>query len=486
MHGKVGRFIVRDGGQDELLLHRITGSAGSLPQAGIGGADGVQLGVFGVDFLLHPQQHGAQVAVQVIPQGGVTRKICMQRLFHFPDEGSFQIPQLHLLCAAPRVLRAQISSEIQFQILRFLGRQGQSEGAVQGCHQPGSMVARRAKPSGCTAFVAALLQLLNGQGAVDGQRQKACIRQMKLLFLLKLLQDLPDLFGCFRIQQGRKDSVFRHPSAEHLCQFLFRQAAAQQGRHYPPVGRSIPLQPDPHAGAAEHLHPVGVQFGLKFIQVRRQRAFRNAKLPCKCRCFAGLLLTEQPCQKLLPPLCAGKFFLVAAVQPGAQCVPLLRQLIQQQTFAGVAHKMRPGGLHPLLHGRQLPQYGAAADPNAFGQRCRRHPPLRKAEQLLDQLPCICRQFLTIRRAHVASLLFPKVTRCFYCNIVAPRLPAPGAEKKLCVFCHHCPVTKGSMFPSCIPEHQQRCTNRPRILWKCCRINPPVSPSSGDSPTACHH
>ena len=63
VHGKVGRFIVRDGGQDELLLHRITGSAGSLPQAGIGGADGVQLGVFGVDFLLHPQQHGAQVAV---------------------------------------------------------------------------------------------------------------------------------------------------------------------------------------------------------------------------------------------------------------------------------------------------------------------------------------------------------------------------------------------------------------------------------------
>ena len=268
MHGKVGRFIVRDGGQDELLLHRITGGTGGFPQAGVGGADGIQLGVFGVDFLLHPQQHGAQVAVQVIPQGGVPRKVCVQRLFHFPNKGGFQIPQLHLLCAAPRVLRAQISSEIQFQILRFLGRQSQSEGAVQGCHQPGCMVARRAQPSGRTAFVAALLQLLNGQGAVDGQRQKACIRQMELLFLLKLLQDLPDLFGRFRIQQGRENSVFRHPSAEHLCQFLFRQAAAQQGRHDPPVGRSIPLQPDPHAGAAEHLHPVGVQFGLKFIQVR--------------------------------------------------------------------------------------------------------------------------------------------------------------------------------------------------------------------------
>ena len=182
----------------------------------------------------------------------------MQRLFHFPNKGGFQIPQLHLLCAAPRVLRTQISGEIQFQILRFLGRQGQSEGAVQGCHQPGCMVARRAQPSGRTAFVAALLQLLNGQGAVDGQRQKARVRQMKLLFLLKLLQDLPDLFSRFCIQQGREDSVFRHPSAEDIRQFLFRQAAAQQGRHDPPVGRSIPLQPDPHAGAAEHLHPVGV------------------------------------------------------------------------------------------------------------------------------------------------------------------------------------------------------------------------------------
>ena len=156
MHGKVGRFIVRDGGQDELLLHRITGGAGSLPQAGVGGADGVQLRVFGADVLLHPQQHGAQVAVQVIPQGGVPRKVCVQRLFHFPDEGGFQVPQLHLLCAAPRVLRAQISGEIQFQILRLLRRQGQPEGAVQGCHQPGCMVARRAQPSGRTAFIAAL------------------------------------------------------------------------------------------------------------------------------------------------------------------------------------------------------------------------------------------------------------------------------------------------------------------------------------------
>ena len=267
---------------------------------------------------------------------------------------------------------------------------------------------------------------------MDGQRQKACIRQMELLFLLKLLQDLPDLFGRFCIQQGREDSVFRHPSTEDIRQFLFRQAAAQQGSNDPPVRRSIPLQPDPHTGAAEHLHPVGVQFGLKFIQVRRQCAFRNAKFPCKCRCFAGLLFTEQPCQKLLPPFCTGKFFLVAAVQPGAQCVPLLRQLIQQQTFAGVAHKTRPGGLHPLFHGRQFPQHGAAADPNAFGQCSRRHPPLRKAEQLFDQLPCIRRQFLTIRRAHVDPLLFPKVTRCFYCNIVTHRLPAPG-QKRSCVF-----------------------------------------------------
>ena len=187
MHGKIRRFIVRDGGQDELLLHRITGSAGSLPQAGIGGADGIQLGVFGADVLLHPQQHGAQVAVQVIPQGGVPGKVCVQRLFHFPNKGGFQIPQLHLLCAAPGVLRAQISGEVQFQILCFLGRQSQSEGAVQSRHQPGRMVARRAQPSGRTAFVAALPQLLNGQSAVDSQRQKACIRQMELLFLLKLL-----------------------------------------------------------------------------------------------------------------------------------------------------------------------------------------------------------------------------------------------------------------------------------------------------------
>ena len=93
---------------------------------------------------------------------------------------------------------------------------------------------------------------------MDRQRQKTCIRQMELLFLFKLLQNRPDLFGRFCIQQGREDLVFRHPSAEHLCQFLFRHTAAQQGRHHPPVGRSIPLQPDPHAGAAEHLHPVGV------------------------------------------------------------------------------------------------------------------------------------------------------------------------------------------------------------------------------------
>ena len=258
VHGKVGRFVVRDGGQNELLLHRITGGAGGFPQAGVGGADGVQLGVFGTNVLLHPQQHGAQVAVQVIPQGGVTGKVCVQRLFHFPDKGGFQIPQLHLLCAAPRVLCAQIGGEIQFQILRFLRRQGQPEGAVQRRHQPGSMIARRAQPSGGTALVAALPQLLNGQGAMDSQRQKACIRQMELLFLFKLLQSRPDLFGRFCIQQGREDLVFRHPSAEHLCQFLFRHTAAQQGRHHPPVGRSIPLQPDPHAGAAEHLHPVGV------------------------------------------------------------------------------------------------------------------------------------------------------------------------------------------------------------------------------------
>ena len=156
MHGKVGRFIVRNDRQNELLLHSITGGAGGFPQAWVGGADGIQLGVFGTDILLHPQQHGAQVAVQVIPQGGVPGKVCVQRLFHFPDEGGFQIPQLHLLCAAPRVLRAQISGEIQFQILRLLGRQGQPEGAVQGRHQPGCMIARRAQPSGRTAFVAAL------------------------------------------------------------------------------------------------------------------------------------------------------------------------------------------------------------------------------------------------------------------------------------------------------------------------------------------
>ena len=107
-----------------MLLHRITGGAGGFPQAWVGGADGVQLGVFGTNVLLHPQQHGAQVAVQVIPQGGVTGKVCVQRLFHFPDKGGFQIPQLHLLCAAPRVLCAQIGGEIQFQILRFLRRQG--------------------------------------------------------------------------------------------------------------------------------------------------------------------------------------------------------------------------------------------------------------------------------------------------------------------------------------------------------------------------
>lgn len=321
---------------------------------------------------------------------------------------------------------------------------------------------------------------------MDRQRQKACIRQMELLFLFKLLQSRPDLFGRFCIQQGREDLVFRHPSAEHLCQFLFRHTAAQQGRHHPPVGRSIPLQPDPHAGAAEHLHPVGVQLGLKFIQVRRQRALRNAKRPCQYRCFAGFLLAEQPCQKLLPPLCAGKFFPVAAVQLGAQCVSPLRRFIQQQTLAGIPHKMRPGSLHPLLHSGQLPQHGAAADPDAFSQRRRRHPALRKAEQLLDQLPCICRQFLTIHRTHVAFLLFQKVTHCFYCSIVPPRLPAPNAEKKLCVFCHHCPVTKASLFPSCIPVHQQICTNHPHIHWKCCRISPLVSPSSGDNPTACHH
>ena len=268
MHGKVGCFIVRDDRQNKLLLHRITGSAGSLPQAGVGGADGIQLGVFGTDILLHPQQHGAQMAVQIIPQRDIAGKVCVQRLFHFPNKGSFQIPQFHLLCAAPRVLRAQISGEIQFQILRFLGRQSQPKGAVQSHHQPGCMVARRAQSSGRTAFVAALLQLLNGQGAVDGQRQKACIRQMKLLFLLKLPQDRPDLFGRFCIQQGRENSVFRHSSAEHLCQFLFRQAAAQQGRHHPPVRRSIPLQPDPYTGAAEHLHPVGVQLCLKLVQVR--------------------------------------------------------------------------------------------------------------------------------------------------------------------------------------------------------------------------
>lgn len=158
----------------------------------------------------------------------------------------------------PKGLCAQIGGEIQFQILRFLRRQGQPEGAVQRRHQPGSMIARRAQPSGGTALVAALPQLLNGQGAMDRQRQKACIRQMELFFLFKLLQSRPDLFGRFCIQQGREDLVFRHPSAEHLCQFLFRHTAAQQGRHHPPVGRSIPLQPDPHAGAAEHLHPVGV------------------------------------------------------------------------------------------------------------------------------------------------------------------------------------------------------------------------------------
>ena len=106
-------------------------------------------------------------------------------------------------------------------------------------------------------LIAALPQLLNGQDAMDRQRQKACIRQMELFFLFKLLQSRPDLFGRFCIQQGREDLVFRHPSAEHLCQFLFRHTAAQQGRHHPPVGRSIPLQPNPHAGAAEHLHPVG-------------------------------------------------------------------------------------------------------------------------------------------------------------------------------------------------------------------------------------
>lgn len=32
---------------------------------------------------------------------------------------------------------------------------------------------------------------------MDRQRQKACIRQMELLFLFKLLQNRPDLFGFF-------------------------------------------------------------------------------------------------------------------------------------------------------------------------------------------------------------------------------------------------------------------------------------------------
>ena len=115
MHGKVGRFAVRDVRQKQLPLDGIARGAGGRPQLRVFAPDGVELRIVHADLFAHAQQHGPQMREKVLAQCRVAGKVHAQTAFHLADERFHQMVQLHLARTAP--LFAVRAGDIRRKIL---------------------------------------------------------------------------------------------------------------------------------------------------------------------------------------------------------------------------------------------------------------------------------------------------------------------------------------------------------------------------------
>ncbi len=213
----------------------------------------------------------------------------MQRLFHFPDKGGFQIPQFHLLRTAPRILRTQISSENTVPDTALPRAAGSAKGAVQRRHQPGSMIARRAQPSGGAALVAALPQLLNGQGAMDRQRQGKSASGRWSCSSCSNCCKTAQTFWPFLYPAGSRRSRFPASVRRAPLPVPFPAYCCAAGQT-PPSGRKKhpPTRPPRRGGGTS---PPGRGVAWSQVHPSPQTAcFPKRQAPVPVRCFAGLLL----------------------------------------------------------------------------------------------------------------------------------------------------------------------------------------------------
>ncbi len=279
------------------------------------------------------------MAVQAVAQGPITRKVCAELLLHRADQCFRQMAQMQLLYIAPGFPSAQIGIQVKPQIPGFGIREGQMEAFIQPGSQPRRRAVRLPQPLRRAAFAAVCPELLDGQGAVDGQRQKPRVRQMEALVLFKLLQNTPHGLGNCGLHQRGKGTARRQLPTQYGLQLLLGKAAAQKRRGSLAPRVVAAADPDTYAGAAAELQPVWGEPAPSCIQVGGQGVFRYRKGVRKGRNLNRLLCTQQQGEQLLaafPPGEPGKNR--AAAQQPPDLRPPLGRLIQQKPLPWAAQK----------------------------------------------------------------------------------------------------------------------------------------------------